>query len=43
LPLIGSRRVLDAVRDGNLHEAIEVSQSDAKQFRKERSAFLLYG
>jgi uncharacterized protein YbbC (DUF1343 family) len=43
LPLIGSRRVLDALRTGNLQEAMEVSQTGAQQFREERAAYLLYG
>jgi uncharacterized protein YbbC (DUF1343 family) len=42
LPLMGSRRVLDAVRSGDLHTATEISQSGAQQFREERAAYLLY-
>jgi beta-N-acetylhexosaminidase len=41
-PLIGSQRVLDAVRNGDLHEAIAVSESGAQQFREERAVHLLY-
>jgi hypothetical protein len=39
---MGSRRVLDAVRSGDLHTATEISQSGAQQFREERAAYLLY-
>jgi beta-N-acetylhexosaminidase len=41
-PLIGSRRVLDAVRNGNMQEALAVSQTGAQQFCEERAAYLLY-
>lgn len=42
VPLIGSRRVLDAVRNGDLQHAFDISESGAQQFREERAPHLLY-
>jgi hypothetical protein len=41
-PLIGSRRVLDAVRNNDLLQAVAIAEKDAQQFRDERAAYLLY-
>jgi uncharacterized protein YbbC (DUF1343 family) len=42
-PLIGSLRVLEALRTGDLEAAITVADRDAQDFQRERAPFLLYG